>query len=489
MKKILSIILSVVLSLNVFMVAFAVQAAELTDTSFKISGTSFVYTGSEIKPTVTFTRVETDPDTSAVISSTTLVENVDYKLAYYDNITTGVGRIVASGMGDYAGCTDYVATFKILPTKIDRPVATASTTSSITISWNALDDAQAVTGYQVFSCDANGENIKKLANTKNTTYKSTGLTAGNIYYYVVRAYTTYEEGKTVYGAYSDVRKYCAKPNTVNIKSVTNSSDKKYITVKWNKVACTGYDIMYSTKSNFSSSKTVRIIGASNVSKKFKLNAKTKYYFKIRAIKAYTTDKYNYGAWSSVSSNSFNKVYSTYSSNYVNNKNRTTNLKIASKAINGTVLQPGETFSFNKVVGKRTTAKGYKDAYIFTGSSSHTMGTGGGVCQVASTIFNAVLLGNFQIVERHQHSQRVTYVPLGRDAAIYWGSEDFKFKNNTSRPVKIFMNVANGKISCTIKVCEDVAPKKVSLKVSRSGNNFTLRRYVGGKVNYTTKSRY
>ena len=82
---------------------------------------------------------------------------------------------------------------------------------------------------------------------------------------------------------------------------------------------------------------------------------------------------------------------TYYSYYVNNKDRTTNLKIASKKINGTIIQPGETFDFNKVVGSRTAAKGYKKAHVFTGKNSTTMGLAGGICQVASTVFNTALI--------------------------------------------------------------------------------------------------
>ena len=165
------------------------------------------------------------------------------------------------------------------------------------------------------------------------------------------------------------------------------------------------------------------------------------------------------------------------------------MKIASKAINGTVLAPGETFSFNKVVGKRTSKKGYKKAHVFNGPNAMSMGTGGGVCQVASTIFNTVLLSNIKIVERHQHSQRVSYVPLGRDAAIYWPSQDLQFKNNTNYPIKIKMTVKNGVISCTFLTSQNVKPKKVKITVKKSGKNFTMKRYAGGKCNYTTKSYY
>lgn len=129
---------------------------------------------------------------------------------------------------------------------------------------------------------------------------------------------------------------------------------------------------------------------------------------MRAYLSFPNKVYN-GSYSKVTSSSYSNLYASYSSKYVNNKNRTTNLRIASKAIDGTVIQPGQTFSFNKVVGKRTKSRGYKEAYVFSGSGT-VMGVGGGICQVASTMFNTALLANVSIVERHQHSQRVTYVP-------------------------------------------------------------------------------
>jgi vancomycin resistance protein YoaR len=222
--------------------------------------------------------------------------------------------------------------------------------------------------------------------------------------------------------------------------------------------------------------------------KISVKASKTYYVRVRAYKK-SGNSHVYGAWSVSLSNNYSKLYATYTTNYVNNADRTTNLKLACEAINGTIVQPGETFSFNKVVGKRTASKGYKNAHIFTGANSSQMGLGGGICQVASTMFNTTLLANFDIVERYQHSQRVTYVPLGRDAAIYWGSEDFKFKNTTNYPIKIVMSCKNGKITCSFYTCQNISPKKVSLKVTQKGKNFTLKRYVDGKVNYTTKSKY
>ena len=186
---------------------------------------------------------------------------------------------------------------------------------------------------------------------------------------------------------------------------------------------------------------------------------------------------------------FSNVYSTYCSYYVNNKDRTTNLKIASKKINGTIIQPGETFDFNKVVGSRTSSKGYKKAHVFTGDGGVAMGLAGGICQVASTAFNAALLANVQIVERHQHSQRVSYVPLGRDAAISGNVQNFKWKNNTKYAIKVGMTVKGGKITCTFYTCQKAKPKKVNLNVTQKGKKFTLKRSVKGKVNYTCHSKY
>lgn len=488
MKKILSILLSAVIVLNIAFSSFSAYAAELSDATFSISGTSFNYTGTEIKPTVSFTITEFDSTLNQDVD-VQLVEGTDYTVEYIDNIAVGVGRVIVHGIGSYAGSQDYISSFNIKPAKSATPKISSTTTTSVSLSWTAQPADAGITGYYVYTCDAAGANKKKVATVSTNKATVSKLSVGTKYNFVVCAYKKLANGSTLIGPVSNKVACSTKPNKGIIKQVTNSKDKKTITVKWEKKNCSGYEIKYATKNDFSNAKSFKITNASITSKGFKLNAKTKYYFKIRSYVEYESGKYNYGAWSETSSNSFNKTYSTYSSKYVNNKDRTTNLKVASKAINGTILQPGETFSFNKVVGKRTKAKGYKDAYIFTGSTSHTLGTGGGVCQVASTMFNAALLGNFQIIERHQHSQRVAYVPLGRDAAIYWGSEDFKFKNNTSRPIKINMSVSNGKITCTIKVCEDVSPKKVSLNVSRKGNNFTLKRSVGGKVNYTTKSRY
>jgi vancomycin resistance protein YoaR len=118
-----------------------------------------------------------------------------------------------------------------------------------------------------------------------------------------------------------------------------------------------------------------------------------------------------------------------------NKNRTQNIHLASKTINGTVLMPGEIFSFNEKVGPRTASRGYQNApVIFKGELVD--GLGGGICQVSSTIYNAILLSNLNIVERINHSIPSTYVPKGRDATVSYGVLDFKFQNILSQPIYV-----------------------------------------------------
>lgn len=139
---------------------------------------------------------------------------------------------------------------------------------------------------------------------------------------------------------------------------------------------------------------------------------------------------------------------TTSTVYVNNANRTTNLRLAANKINGTVLMPGETFSYNTIVGERTIAAGYRNAAIYE-NGQVVDGLGGGICQVSSTLYNSVLKTNLEIVERTNHMFLTTYSPGGLDATVAYGSLDFKFKNNRSYPIKIAASVENG--YCTVQI--------------------------------------
>lgn len=126
-------------------------------------------------------------------------------------------------------------------------------------------------------------------------------------------------------------------------------------------------------------------------------------------------------------------YATYFNS--SNHNRSHNIMLATRAINNYVVLPGEIFSFNKVVGKRTKAKGYLQApVIVRGELSE--GIGGGICQVSSTLFNAVDKAGLHILQRYSHSRHVAYVPEGRDATVSWYGPDFVFQNKYAYPVLI-----------------------------------------------------
>jgi vancomycin resistance protein YoaR len=128
-------------------------------------------------------------------------------------------------------------------------------------------------------------------------------------------------------------------------------------------------------------------------------------------------------------------YTIFDLDTENNRNRAINIKLAGKALSGHVLLPGEIFSFNKVVGPRTAAKGYTSAEAYSaGKIIET--TGGGICQVSSTIYNAVLRAGLEVVERSNHQFTVNYVPLGFDAAVSYDVQDIKFRNSTNYPIKI-----------------------------------------------------
>ncbi len=117
------------------------------------------------------------------------------------------------------------------------------------------------------------------------------------------------------------------------------------------------------------------------------------------------------------------------------KARLNNIKLAMSFINGTCVAPGETFSFNQTVGERTGSRGFKMATAYSGGDV-TEQVGGGICQVSTTLFNAAVKADMEIVERHNHSLTVHYVDKGKDATVDWGHQDFRFKNNSEDNIYI-----------------------------------------------------
>lgn len=146
---------------------------------------------------------------------------------------------------------------------------------------------------------------------------------------------------------------------------------------------------------------------------------------------------------SLGEEAFPNKLSEFTTRYdASNKNRSINLGLASEKVNGTIVLPGEVFSYNKIVGERTIAKGYKEASIYSGGKV-VPGIGGGICQLSSTLYNTVLYANLEITNRSNHRFLTSYVQEGRDATVSWGTIDFCFKNTRSYPIKIVSTVNNG----------------------------------------------
>lgn len=141
---------------------------------------------------------------------------------------------------------------------------------------------------------------------------------------------------------------------------------------------------------------------------------------------------------------------------VTKTNRTFNIKVAAVALDGQIIKPGEVFSFNKVVGPRSQEAGYKTALIIL-NNEFVDSLGGGVCQASSTLYNALLRANVEIIQRSSHSLVVTYVPLGQDAAVAYGGKDLKFRNNLPCALVIKTVVAGDTL--TFKLLGDTSLRK------------------------------
>lgn len=143
-----------------------------------------------------------------------------------------------------------------------------------------------------------------------------------------------------------------------------------------------------------------------------------------------------------------KTISSFTTNTTANQNRNTNVRLAAEAINGTVIKPGQEFSFNGTVGQRTEAKGYKSAAAYN-NGEVVQEIGGGVCQVSSTLYNAVFKAGLKISYRRSHTFEPSYVTPGRDATVSWDQPDFKFINNSSTAIGLRASYADQKMTVSV----------------------------------------
>lgn len=164
---------------------------------------------------------------------------------------------------------------------------------------------------------------------------------------------------------------------------------------------------------------------------------------------------------------YSNQLSTYSTNFGGSSAaRANNVKLAASRINGTELMPGEEFSYDKTILPRNSQNGYMAAPVYVGNKVES-GVGGGICQPSSTLYVAALYANLEILERHNHSLKVSYLPPGLDATIAEGILDFRFKNSTAYPIKINASANNGVLTFTIM---GYNPNNVKVEIVRSSKN-------------------
>ena len=168
--------------------------------------------------------------------------------------------------------------------------------------------------------------------------------------------------------------------------------------------------------------------------------------------------------------------STFSTRYdASDKDRTTNLVIACRKLNGTVIMPGETFSYNKALGPRTYAAGYRNGKIYE-NGQVVDGLGGGICQISSTLYNAALMSDMEIVERRNHQFVTSYVDKGRDATVVYGLTDFRFKNTRTYPVRLVASATGGVATVSV----------YGIKEADREYTYSFRTDVISTIPYTTK---
>ena len=396
------------------------------------------------------------------------------KTYYYKVIALDVNGEEVSRFSKVVSCTCTLA----------RPVVTASnieSTGKIKLTW---DEVEGAVSYVVYRSTEKDGTYKKMLTTTYTRYTNTSAQVDSTYYYKVMAVAENSEANSALSAAKKRVTDCAQPI---ITSAAPDEKNGKPRIYWESVeGAVAYKVYRST----SLDGTYKLMYTSNSNTYNNTGAalgKT-YYYKVKAVGVNSASASAYSTTVAVmaASKTYDYVYATYTTTKSGSAERNTNLYLACKAINGTIVAPGELFSFNEIVGPRTAAKGYQLAPVVGGT-----GRGGGICQVSTTLFNVALLGNLKIAKRFQHSVAVTYVPYGRDAMIYKTANDFKFVNDSPYFIKVVASSSNGVVKISFMTREpNVSPSSdVTLPVTYSNGTYTLNRYYKGQVNYTATSKY
>lgn len=256
-------------------------------------------------------------------------------------------------------------------------------------------------------------------------------------------------GKGLYHG-TEKRNFYIVPKKAYIRDVIYSYDYKKATIEWDKdKQASGYTIYMATKKDGEYKKVKKIKKNSTTEYTVKnLKPKKMYYFKVCSYKKIDGKTY-YSTKMSKAKTKSKKIAKISLVSYSSGSNRNHNLKLACKRINGTVLKPGEVFNWFKVVGPASASRGYRKATIFIGKYKRGQGYGGGVCQVSSTIYQAALETGCRILERHEHSQPVSYCKKGKDATVTYGVNNLRFKNTRKYSIKLVMYSDKGRTTCEV----------------------------------------
>lgn len=157
----------------------------------------------------------------------------------------------------------------------------------------------------------------------------------------------------------------------------------------------------------------------------------------------------------------NRVLGQYSTCFYPEKNRSRNIELAAQSIDGVYIRPGEIFSYNQTTGSRSAANGYLEAPVII-NGKLVPGSGGGVCQVSTTLFNAVLLAGLEVTERTCHYSPASYAPIGRDATVAEGSLDFCFRNHLKQGIYIYTEYTPGRVTIWILGNQEDVPSQVDI---------------------------
>ena len=257
----------------------------LSTTTVYLSSKSYSYTGNNITPGVT---VKT--------KSQTLQKGTDYTVSYSNNKLTGLATVKITGIGEYAGSYS-VRNFYIVPPKMSAPTEAATSDSSITLKWSKVGGDY--TGYAIYQYKNGAWTwIKTISNSSTLQYEVPKLSASTTYSFKIKPYKRVNRRNISPGLSSG---FVATTRPVKATVSSLSTSKKSVTVKWKKIAASGYQIQYSTASNMKNAKSVYTDGKSQSKKVSSLKKGKKYYFRVRAYKTYKDasgkTRTRYGSWS------------------------------------------------------------------------------------------------------------------------------------------------------------------------------------------------